>query len=906
MPPPNADSGIAVQDRPTGTVTFMFTDIEGSTRLAQTLGTEAWTPLLERHRQIVREALGAVGGVEISTEGDSFFAVFNVAADAVAAAAAAQRRLVAEPWPPGAEIAIRIGIHSGQGMLDADGSYVGADVHRAARIANAAHGGQVLISTPTHGLVADALPEGVGVVDLGLHRLKDLTAEHLSQLTIEGLRNEFPPLRAASGKLVNLPAQLTSFIGREAELAEARQLLDQARLLTLTGPGGSGKTRIAVQLAAEVADDFADGVWFVALEPIRQPELVAPTIATTLGIGLGSGKSATELVAEWIADKSLLLVLDNFEQVIAGAVAVPDLLRACPNLKVIATSRSVLHVSGEREYEVPGLPAPPDLSAMTPWQLGSSSDAMLHPTLEDLSHYEAVRLFIERALAIDPDFRIDNDNAPAVAQICAQLKGTPLAIELAAARVKLLTPQQILERLGAQLKLLKSDSRDLPERQKTLRGAIAWSYELLAPELQTLALRLSVFAGGFDLEAAEAVAGFDGTDVLDGLSALVDQSLVRGDAAAGANRFEILPTIREYLAEALGERGESDDIAERHAAFYLQLAEAAAPRLHGDRQREWMDRLEREHANLRAALDWTTDKPAPETAVRLAYALWRYWQQRGYVTEARARCEAIIAKGWDLPDIPRARLLEAAGGVAYWQADHEAATRWYGEALEIWRRIGDKREIANAIYNHSFANIVPFIRGEMRITPEATQEGLAQCAEALALFREIGDILGEGNVTWAIGGLQHYSGAYEEARASYERALFLFRQAGQRTMEGWSLHMVSLPLLQLGEAQAAKSASQEALRIFYDAGDLAGVAMVLRNLSAVAILADERRKAGWFFGAAEKLQVATGAELTAFLEDIHAPRSPEKVMPKEELRRHAAEGAAMPLADIVAAALDDD
>lgn len=881
----------------------MFTDIEGSTRIARDLGTDAWAPLLERHRAIVRDALSAFGGVEISTEGDSFFAVFTIASDAVAAAVAAQRGLAAEPWPEGSAIAIRIGLHSGHGMLDADGSYVGADVHRAARIAAAGHGGQVLISTSTHGLVDGALPDGVGLTDLGLHRLKDLTAEHLCQLDIAGLRNGFPPLKAASGVLLNLPAQLTSFIGREDELKEAATVLHGHRLLTLTGPGGSGKTRLALQLASDVAEQFPDGVWFVPLEPIRRPELVAATIATTLGIGLNSGRDPVQLLSEWIGEKAILLVLDNFEQVIAGAVVVPELLRACPNLKMIATSRSVLHVSGEREYEVPGLPTPPDLSQMTLWQLRSSPRSTLHPSVEALSHYQAVRLFIERAVAVDPDFRVDNSNAPAVAQICAQLKGTPLAIELAAARVKLLSPQEILDRLGTQLKLLKSDSRDLPERQRTLRGAISWSYELLSPELATLAARLSVFVGGFDLEGAEAVAGFDGAEILDGVAALVDQSLVRKETIPGAARFEILPTIREYLAEKLTEHDESDKVARRHALFFLELAEAAAPRLHGEQQREWMDRLEREHANLRAALDCAQSLPAPEVAVRLGYALWRFWQQRGYINEARSRFDALVAENWTLEPKARARLLEAAGGVAYWQADHDASTVWYAEALEIWCGIGDKREIANAIYNHVFAEIIPFIRGELRLTPEAMEAQLARCNEALAIYRELRDLAGEGNVTWAIATLQHYGGAYAEARKSFERSQFLFQQTGQRTMEAWALHMVSLPLMRLDEIAAAKNASQAALAHFYEAGDLAGVSMVLRNLSAMSVINGENANAGRFFGAAEKLQIATGTELAAYLEDVFADRGPEHVLSKEELQKYADQGAAMPLADIVALAL---
>lgn len=894
------------EDRPTGTVTFMFTDIEGSTRLLRELGVEAWTPRLERHREIIRAAISENGGVEVSTEGDSFFVVFVFARSAVDAAAAIQHRLADESWPDEKAIAVRIGLHSGLGLLDADGSYVGADVHRAARVAGAAHGGQVLVSAATHGLVINDLPEGAELIDLGLHRLKDLTAEHLCQLSMPGLRDAFPPIRAASATLNNLPAQLTSFVGRKHELEEVRKLLSDHRLLTLTGPGGSGKTRLSLQLAAEMAETFPDGIWFVPLEPIRQADLVASTIAATLGIGLSSSRSATDVVADWIDQQSILLILDNFEQVLGGAPAVPELLGRCPQLKVVCTSRSALHVSGEREYPVPGLPAPVDLTSLTPLELQQHPEAAARLTPESLSQYESVRLFIARALAVDPDFTINNDNAAAVAQICAHLQGTPLAIELAAARVKLLTPQQILARLDTQLSLLSSSRRDLPERQRTLRGAIAWSYDLLDDPLKGLAERLSVFRGGWRLEAAEAIASVSGIDMLDGLAGLVDHSLVRRESADGESRFEILPTINEFLAEQLSSRGIDQEIAAKHAAHYLNLAEQAVPHLDSDGQRQWLDRLEEEHGNLRAALDWACAHPEPQLAARLAFALWRFWQKRGYVTEARARFEKLVVQPWNLDDVWRARLLEAAGGVAYWQADQAGATNWYAEALEIWRRVGDRKEIANAIYNHSFAEILPFIRGEAQLTSAEREAALKRGMEALAIYRELGDRVGEGNLTWARATLEHYGELYAEAAESYRKARDLFDASGHRTMEAWSNHMITLPLLKLDRTDEALAASRAALRHFHSAGDLAGVAMVLRNLSALAIIRGENDKAGHFFGAAERLQVNTGAGLTAFLEEIFAGHDPQEMLTPEELKRFAAEGVQMPLEELVAEALGEE
>ncbi len=892
---------------PTGTVTFLFTDIEGSTRLVQELGAAAWTPLLERHRAIMRAAITENGGCEVQTEGDSFFAVYTKAGEAIASAVQGQKQLAAEAWPKGAAILVRMGLHTGEGALDADDSYVGPDVHRAARIAAAGHGGQVVLSDTVRALVANALPQGVTIIDLGEHRLKDLRAERLSQLCITGLRNTFPPLKAIDRSPNNLPTQLTSFVGRENELAEAGALLQQSRLLTLTGPGGTGKTRMSLQLAAAEADAFPDGIWFVPLEPIRDRDLVAPTIARVLGIGLSSGRDPIDLVTEWIADRKLLLVLDNFEQVIAAGPVASDLLRACPNLKIVCTSRSVLHVSGEQEYQVPGLPSPPDISRLTPMQREALPDEALHPAVAALNQYEAVRLFIARAIAVRPGFAVTNENAPAVAQICARLHGMPLAIELAAARTKLLSPQQILDRLEHQLALLTSGSRDLPERQQTLRGAIAWSYDLLDERCKALILRLAVFNGGWDIEAAEAVAGDDDTigDVLDGLAALVDQSLVRQEEMAGAPRFEMFPTIREFLVEELQQRDHLDAVSERHAAFYLMLAEEAAPKLHGDEQRQWMDRLEREHDNLRAALDWAAAKPDPDMAVRLAFALWRFWQQRGYLTEARHRLEALLALNWDLPDVLAARLLEAAGGVAYWQADHPGAMGHYAAALKIWRGLGEKKEIANALYNYTYADAIPTIRSGVRLTAKQTADSLARSDEALALFREVGDSSGEANIMWTLGTIYHFTGDFERGRDWFEQARTRFKQAGQRTMEGWALHMMTLPLLKLNRIDEAAKAGRRALQIFHASGDLPGVAMVLRNLSAMEIALHNDRKAGRLFGAAEKLLVSTGAGLTAYLDEVFEDRDPRKLLGEPDLAAFAKEGAAMPLDDIVAYALEE-
>ena len=645
---------------PTGTVTFLFTDIEGSTRLLELLGT-GYQPILERHHVLLREAIASGQGTEISTEGDAFFAVFASAPGAVGAVTAAQRSLAAEPWPENAMVRVRMGLHSGEGVLGGD-SYVGLDVHRAARVASAGHGGQVLISGSTQGLAIGSLPPGVTLVDLGQHRLKDLSRpEHLWQLAIDGLPSVFPAPKTLEATPNNLPLQLTSFLGRQREVDEVTALVNANRLVTLTGPGGTGKTRLALQVAAEASDRFPDGVYFVALEPITRSDLLLPTIAQAVGL-VDAGAATVERLADHFGDRAFLLVLDNFEQVDEAAPLVGELLSRSAHLAILATSRSPLRVYGEREFPVPplGLPDPRHL-----------------PDLEQFSQFESVALFVERAVAVRPDFAVDNQNAPAVAEICVKLDGLPLAIELAAARVRVLSPQAILDRLSDQLSLLSGGARDLPARQQTLRGAIAWSHDLLDEADRAAFACLSVFAGGSSLEAIELVCFDDAarTSALDVVSSLVDKSLLREEQApSGEPRFRMLETIRQFAGEQLEARGERSEYRTRHADEVLSLVEAWAPDVLKADSRAYLDRYEMERDNIRAAVAWAIEIQATETALRLLAACWRYWQIRGYLMEARGLAEQILA----LPDardfgLPFDAALEAAGGIAYWQADQEAA-----------------------------------------------------------------------------------------------------------------------------------------------------------------------------------------------------------------------------------------
>ena len=898
---------------PTGTVTFLFSDIEGSTRLEREIGTARYGALRERHREILRTAFGAHDGIEQGTEGDSFFVVFASAREAVAAAVEAQRALSVEPWPPDAPIRVRMGLHSGEAGM-AGGTLVGLDINRAARIAAVAHGGQILASDATRALVASSLPADLRLRDLGEHRLRDLSGpERLAQVDADDLVSDHPAVRSLDARPNNLPTQLTTFVGREHELAEALELLERSRLLTLTGPGGTGKTRLSLQVAAAAADRFPDGVWFVALEPVRDPGLVASTIGRTLGAQDSATRPAQETLVDAIADRRHLIVLDNFEQVLAAGPVVADILRRCPNVTFLVTTRSALRISGEQEYPVPGLPAPPDVSRLSELERLNLPLAVRELDLDALNQYEAVRLFIARAVSVRPSFSVTNANAPAVAQICARLHGMPLAIELAAARIKLLTPDQILARLEDHLTLLSAGSRDLPERQQTLRGAIAWSYDLLDDGARRLLDRLSVFRGGCELETAEAVCGPPtelGLDIFDGLSALVDQSLLRIAEDQAEPRFVMTETIAEFAIEMLATRGERDAIQERHARVFLDLAEQAAPNLSGEDQRTWLDRLERDHDNLRAALDWSTSRPEPDIAARLAFALWRFWQQRGYLNEARARFDAIAVMGWTLEPRIAARFAEGHGGVAYWQADHPVAKGRYGEALEIWRRLGDKGEIANALYNDAYADILPFMGLATKDIPADTSRiGQAKLEEALALYREVGDKAGEGNVLWGLGSYHYFAKAGDEAERWYLESLALHRESGQRTMEAWSLHMLALTTISRADVGPSFEYAKHALRHFRDSGDVAGITLVLDDLASIAVARGDPPRAARIFGGARHLQRTTGTDLASYVEETYrqfdAP-SPRESMPPGDFERYTAEGATLGLDELVAYALEDD
>ena len=875
---------------PTGTVTFFFSDIQGSTKMAERMA-DAWPDLLNAHRDVIRRAISAGGGAEVGTEGDSFFVAFSSAPAAVAAAVATQRGLAAHEWPEGVEIRVRIGLHTGEASLAGDevDNYVGLDVHRAARIAAAGHGGQVLLSDATRILTETSLPDGVSLRDLGERRLKDLTRpERIHQLVIEGLPSEFPPLKTLDATPNNLPTQLSSFLGREHELNEVVERLAHSRLLTLTGPGGTGKTRLSLQVGARVADRYPDGVFFVVLSSLRDPALVPATIAQELGLADRGGLSPMDAVTEHVRRRRMLLILDNFEQVTDAAPRVSELLAAAPDLKVLATSRSALRIYGEREYPVPPLAVP---------------DFTRPGSLEALSQYEAVALFIERAVAVKPGFAVTNENAPAVAEISARLDGLPLAIELAAARINVLTPQAMLARLGHRLTLLSGGLRDRPERQQTLRGAIDWSYDLLDEGERALFRRLAVFSGGARLDAIESVRPGDelGIDVLDGLTSLIDKSLLRQVSDPdGEPRFLMLSTIREYATERLEESGQADDLRRSHAEHFTELASQAAPRLMGDDKRRWLDWLEADRDNLRAAADWAVEHADAPLALRMVAAMWRFAQMRGYLVEGAERTRRALtlpAEGVD-PAL-RAGALEALGGLYWWMGDFDRCSAAYRECLELRQRIGDKAAIAEAWYNLSFPvgfSALVEHRQDLSAAYDAIEE-------AKRLYTELGDRSGLAKAEWAYLTIGWRDEDLEMARQHGEKGEEYFRELGDGFMLGWSLYDVGLIDVREHKPADARRRLREALQIFNDARDVSGYALVLDAFAALALLEGDEDRAARISGAVANLEHTTGTGLNPSNRSL-AGYDPVYLRDKPETAAAWAEGVRLTHEEAIAYALE--
>jgi predicted ATPase/class 3 adenylate cyclase/DNA-binding CsgD family transcriptional regulator len=803
---------------PRGTVTLLFTDMEGSTHLLQQVS-EHYADVLEACRHLLRTAFHQYHGHEVDSQDDAFFVAFARATDAVAAAVEAQCALAAQAWPEDVAVRVSMGLHTGEPLLASEG-YMGLDVHRAARIMNAGHRGQTLLSQTTRDLVEQHLPEGTSLRDLGAHLLKDLEhPSHLYQLVIEGLPTEFPPLKTLDIHPHNLPIQPTTFIGREQEIAAVQQLLqrEDVRLLTLTGPGGSGKTRLGLQVAAELSESFAGGVFFVDLAPLRNPSLVLSIIAQTLGIQEAAGQSLLERLVEVLQQKQLLLLLDNFEQVLSAAVQVADLLFACPRLNVLVTSRETLHVRAEHEFAVPPLALP---------------DPNHLPELAALAQTEAVALFLERAKATKPDFQLAPANAREITEICARLDGLPLAIELAAARIKLLPPQALLARLGQALAVLTSGAQDAPARHQTLRHTLEWSYDLLNAQEQRLFQRLAVFVGGWTLEAVETVSTAvddTDTDVLEGMASLLDKSLLQHiERDGGEPRYMMLETIREYGLEVLASGGEAQATRQAHAAYYLTLAEQAEPEVNGQQQLIWFERLEREHDNLRAALSWLLEQGSDglrsELALRLSGALLRFWEIRGYLSEGRHWLELALDKSSGVRSAMRAKALMGAGELAAIQHDFDQAETLCGEGLALYRELGDRRGSATALSILGFA----------ASTRDNYAAARALLEEALALFREVGDSGGSAFALNRLAMVLFYQGEYVRAQGLLEESLVLTKEGGDVRNHALSLVLLGLVLLFQGDLAQAYERLEESRAVSSEVGYKRNIGLSIFYLGLVA------------------------------------------------------------------------
>jgi predicted ATPase/class 3 adenylate cyclase len=770
-------------DLPSGTVTFLFTDVEGSTRLLHDLGADGYAEALAEHRRIIREACASEGGVEVDTQGDAFFFAFPTAPGAIAAASVFTDALASGP------ISVRVGLHTGTPLVTAEG-YVGGDVHRAARIAAAGHGGQVLVSVSTAQLVE------LELTDLGEHRLKDLSApERVYQLG----DGDFPALKSLYR--TNLPIPATPFLGREAELAEVVELLTgtTTRLLTLTGPGGTGKTRLALQAAAEASESFPDGVFWVPLAPLRDPALVLTSAAQALGSANG--------LAEHIQDKAMLCLFDNFEQVVEAAPDLGALVSACPNLDVLVTSRERLRVGGEQTYPVP-----------------------------PLAESDGEALFLMRARAVDPAFAPSD----AVRELCQRLDELPLALELAAARTALFSPEQLLGKLSHRLDLLKGE-RDADPRQQTLRATIEWSYDLLAQDEQRLFARLAVFSGGCTYEAAEQVAGADP----DTLQSLLDKSLLRKRDSKAGPRYWMLETIREYASEQLEASGEAEELRRQHAEWFLALGRGLVPYV--PVTKEWLDELEGEHDNVRVALDRLPAQGDAQLALELAEAVWRFWQSRGHQVEAEARFESLLA--FDrAPTAARAHALNAAVAFSIQSGAYETGRLHAEQALAIHRGHGDARGVARST----------FMLGYVANESGDFEAALPLFEETLGLMTDLGHEhyvgLATFNLEWALDEL----GDHEQARMLAEENLARARSIGSRTLEARSLESVGTYAHEDGRYDDALSLKRDALRMHVELGDPTAVLDSLGRIAITHAYAERGRLAAELLAASLALHEEAG------------------------------------------------
>jgi predicted ATPase/class 3 adenylate cyclase len=825
---------------PSATLTFLFTDIEGSTRLWEE-GAERMGPALARHDAILRDAIEARGGRVFATAGDAFCAVFERSGEAVAAALEAQRRISREAWHGSEPLRIRAALHAGRAE-ERGGDYFGPALNRAARLLSAAHGGQTLLSLTAAGLARDDLPDGAALRDLGLHRLRDLREpERIFELVHPDLPSRFPPPRTAEAAAFGLPLETTSFVGREADLAALRRALEGSRLLTLTGPGGSGKTRLARRLAAEAASDHPDGVGLADLSAVTDPAAVPEAVAAAAGVREAAGRPALEAIVAALAPRRLLLVLDECEGVTAACAEVVEaVLRACPGVKVLATSRVPLGVAGEAVRAVRGLEVPAEPAAGA----GDGGRRRRAGTVAaEVGRSEAVRLFVERARLVRPDFVLTERNAAAVARICRRLDGLPLALELAAERVRALSPEEILARLDDRFRLLRTSRRAAPERHRSLRAVMDLSHDVLAAAERACLRRCSVFPGSWPLEAAEAVcAGPDlpAEDVLDALSTLVDHSLVTAEADAdGSTRYRMLATVREYALERLVEAGEEAGTRDRHRDVFLELAERARPKLQEPEQAVWFDRLEREHENLAAALEWSAGGGRdPARLLRMAGALYRFWHVRGHLAEGRRWIHAALEADAGGVSPARARGLQAAGQIAAVAGEHERARALLEESLAQYRELGEPRAIAIVLNS---LGIVGWEQGDV----DAAEP---RWTEALAIARSGPGADLQSMLLNNLGEVARRRGDLRRAEELYERAIAALGP-GRDTSRTFTLVNAARVALARGDLQRARAGMAEALANARALGDRNAMIVVVEGFAEVDARDGRARRAVTLLGA---------------------------------------------------------
>jgi predicted ATPase/class 3 adenylate cyclase len=864
---------------PTGTVTFLFTDIEGSTRLWEA-DSESMQAAIARHDALVRGAVEAHGGYVFKTVGDAFCVAFSTAQQALLATIAVQRALFTESWEQPGTIRIRAALHTGVAQLR-DSDYFGRSLNRVARLLDIGHGGQTLLSAATAELLRDHLPPGTSLRDLGERRLKDLERpEHVFQLDVEGLSDKFPELRSVERTPNNLPLQLTSFVGREEEVAGLRRRLSADRLVTLTGAGGSGKTRLAIQVAADVIDAYPDGAFFVDLAGLTEASFVPQAIAQAVGVREESGAQIMSTLIRQLQDKRMLVILDNCEHLVAAcAEAAETLLRNAPTVTLIATSREALGVPGESLFRVPPLAVPAGDAGLTVVQ------------------YDSARLFAERATAVMPGFQVTEDNAAAIAEICRRLDGIPLAIELAAARTAILSPQEIARRLDDRFRLLTGGSRTALPRQQTLHALIAWSHDLLGPEEQILFRRLAVFAGGFTLEACEAVctaetaAGrLEATDILDSLAGLVAKSLVLADEGA-TTRYRLLETIRAYAREELAASGEDGALGERHLDWYLNLCRGAEPELVGAHQREWFDRIAADHDNLRAAMAWGLDH-APRQMLEMAKSLYWFWQARGHATEGRAWLDAGLGRPEArAADKLRQDALLGAGSLAWLLGDDAAARRHLRESADIAAERGDRRAraIALAILGHSMVDA-----GDLAAARTVIEK-------SVAIAREAGDPFVLARSLGTFADLARHEGNDEETVRRADEAISVFERVGMDEGIAFNLYYGSAGLRRR-DPNGAVARLLRAVELF-DKLDLPH-GLYIALLMLIDLVGPAAESTARVLGALDALHERTGFRVTSADRQIskRIRGAAVKALGPERFATLAAEGRTLPRSAIVSLA----